>query len=140
MIGGSMKQQHIAWVTGLAIALGVSLVGHKTQTLQAQAPNVDCQAPRGTPEYNYCAQEHYAEVDTKLNRVYQDWKERLNPAAQTKLTDAALDWIDYRDAHCAFDVREAIGGTGYSAYLNDCLASLTEARTAELEYQTTLIP
>lgn len=135
-----MKRQHMAWITGLAIALSVSSIGYRTQTLQAQASNVNCQAPQGTPEYNYCAQEQYDEVDTKLNRVYQDWKEQLSPAAQEKLTDAALAWIDYRDAHCTFAVREAIDGTGYSAYLNDCLTRLTEARTAELEYQTTLIP
>jgi uncharacterized protein YecT (DUF1311 family) len=123
------------WITGLWIGAIAAL-----PLASGQAQTIDCQDPQGTPEYNYCAQDHYKAVDATLNQVYQAWKNRLSPTAQDKLTDAALAWIDYRDAHCAFEVREALGGTGYPAYLNECLARLTEARTAELEHQTNLIP
>lgn len=103
--------------------------------LVAQAPAINCQDPQGTPEFNYCAQENYSAVDAKLNEVYQDLKGQLSAASQDKLTDAELAWIAYRDAHCAFEVRGSMGGTGYPAYLSDCLAHLTEQRTDELALQ-----
>lgn len=128
------KARLLRWGGLTSLVIGSTLFLSRGN-LVAQTPAINCQDPQGTPEFNYCAQENYSAVDAKLNEVYQDLKGQLSAASQDKLTDAELAWIAYRDAHCAFEVRGAIGGTGYPAYLSDCLARLTEQRTEELSLQ-----
>ena len=129
-------------VTGLAIAFSTGLSDRPSH---AQSPNdfvpenLDCSDPQGTPEFNYCAQLDYEAADTELNQVYDELKGQLDPEGQEKLTDAELAWLDYRDAHCDFEVRDIVGATGYAAYLNDCLARITKQRTEELKLQMRLM-
>jgi uncharacterized protein YecT (DUF1311 family) len=67
----------------------------------------------------------YQAVDQELNAVYQDLQGYLSPQEQELLTDAQLAWIDYRDAHCAFE-----GGD-----TNACLAQVTDTRVQQLRQQ-----
>lgn len=67
----------------------------------------------------------YDAADQQLNAVYQDLQDVLSPAAQEQLTDAQLAWLDYRDAHCAFETGET----------NTCLAQLTTLQTQRLKDQ-----
>ncbi|MGJ3247212.1 MAG: lysozyme inhibitor LprI family protein [Elainellaceae cyanobacterium] len=94
---------------------------------------MDCENPQTTVEMNTCAGLAYEKKDDTLNQVYQDLRTDLDSLAIEKLTDAQLAWIDFRDAHCAFEVSDAEGGTGYSTYLSSCLARLTGDRTEELQ-------
>ena len=64
-------------------------------------------------------------ADQALNDVYQDLQSFLTPEEQSRLTDAQLAWIDYRDLHCAF----AAGDT------DGCLAQVTETQTMQLREQ-----
>lgn len=67
----------------------------------------------------------YEAADQQLNAVYQDLQDVLSPNAQEQLTDAQLAWLDYRDAHCAFETGDT----------NACLALLTTLQTQQLEDQ-----
>lgn len=67
----------------------------------------------------------YEEADQELNIVYQDLQSYLTPEEQGLLTDAQLEWINYRDSHCAFD----------SGDMNTCLAQVTETRVKQLREQ-----
>jgi uncharacterized protein YecT (DUF1311 family) len=67
----------------------------------------------------------YEAADQELNNVYQALQDYLSPAEQEQLTDAQLAWIDYRDAHCAFE-----GGD-----TNACLAQVTETRVQHLRQE-----
>jgi uncharacterized protein YecT (DUF1311 family) len=67
----------------------------------------------------------YQAADQQLNAVYQDLQGYLSPQEQELLTDAQLAWIDYRDAHCAFE-----GGDS-----NTCLAQVTDTRVQQLRQQ-----
>jgi len=131
-------------LTGLAIAIGIAGLSNRLSVAQVpdeQVPaDLDCSDPRGTPEFNYCAQLNYDAADTELNEVYDDLKGQLDTEAQEKLTDAELAWLEYRDAQCEFEVRDIAGATGYAAYLNDCLARITKQRTEELKLQMNLLP
>jgi uncharacterized protein YecT (DUF1311 family) len=66
-----------------------------------------------------------AAADATLNAVYQDLQDLLSPPAQEELTDAQLAWLDYRDAHCAFE----------SGDMNTCLATVTTLQTQHLQDQ-----
>ena len=96
---------------------------------------LDCRKPNGTPVANYCAQLSYEQSDRSLNEVYQSLSSNFGDSAQAALTEAQLAWLDYRDQHCAFATRQAVGGTGYEAYRNNCLEDLTRDRTEELKIQ-----
>lgn len=67
----------------------------------------------------------YESIDAELNAVYQDLQAELSSAQQDQLTDAQLAWIDYRDAHCAFERGD----------MNTCLAQLTLQQTNRLQEQ-----
>jgi uncharacterized protein YecT (DUF1311 family) len=132
----------IAGLTGLAIALSAQWFERPShaQGVYAQAPaDLDCSNPRGTPEFNYCAQLNYEAADDELNAVYNQLKGQLDSIAQERLTDAELAWIDYRDAQCDFEVRDRVNTTGYGASLSDCLARITEQRTEELKRQMNML-
>jgi len=96
---------------------------------------LDCRKPNGTPVANYCAQLSYEQSDRSLNEVYQSLSGNFGDSnsAQAALTEAQLAWLDYRDQHCAFATREAVGGTGYEAYGTNCFEDLTRDRTEELK-------
>lgn len=76
-------------------------------------------------EQNKSASMGFEAADQELNGVYQDLQGYLTPEEQELLTDAQLEWISYRDAHCAFD-----GGD-----TNACLAQVTETRVRQLQEQ-----
>ena len=67
----------------------------------------------------------YDAADQALNSVYQSLQDYLTPTEQDQLTDAQLAWIDYRDAHCAFEAGDQ----------NACLALVTESQMSQLEEQ-----
>lgn len=67
----------------------------------------------------------YEAADQELNTVYQNLQDYLSPAEQDQLTDAQVAWLDYRDAHCAFE----------SGDTNACLAQVTETRVQQLRQQ-----
>jgi uncharacterized protein YecT (DUF1311 family) len=96
---------------------------------------LDCDNPVGTPVVKYCAQLAYAQSDRTLNEVYQTLTARLDAPGKAALTEVQLTWLEYRDRHCEFATREAVGGTGYEGYRNNCLEDLTRDRTAQLQLQ-----
>ena len=102
-------------------------------TVTVDGQQVDCTNPQSTPEINYCAGLAYQNIDQQLNQVYQSVIRDLGDSTAEQLIDAQLAWIEFRDAHCDFAVRDAVGGTGYSSYLSGCLAALTRDRTEALQ-------
>lgn len=64
-------------------------------------------------------------ADQELNAVYQDLRSYLSPEDKALLTDAQLAWLEYRDAHCAFE----------TGSLNVCLAQVTETQVQQLKQQ-----
>jgi uncharacterized protein YecT (DUF1311 family) len=103
--------------------------------LNVDGQSIDCRDPQATPVVNYCAQQSYAESDRALNEAYQTLSGRLTASSKAALTEAQLAWLEYRDRHCEFATREAVGGTGYEGYRSNCLEDLTRQRTEELNIQ-----
>jgi uncharacterized protein YecT (DUF1311 family) len=102
-------------------------------TVTVDGQQIDCNNPQVTPEINYCAGLAYQKIDQQLNQVYQSVIGELGESTAEQLIDAQLAWIDFRDTHCEFEVRDAVGGTGYSSYLSGCMARLTRDRVEALQ-------
>ncbi|MFZ9739476.1 MAG: lysozyme inhibitor LprI family protein [Prochlorotrichaceae cyanobacterium] len=103
--------------------------------LSVDGQSVDCRDPQATPVVNYCAQQSYKQSDRALNETYQTLSGQLSASSKAALTEAQLAWLEYRDRHCEFATREAVGGTGYEGYRSNCLEDLTRERTEELKIQ-----
>lgn len=111
-----------------------------------QDPEIDCENAMAQQELNICAYRDYEQADAALNA---QWK--LTEAAM-KAQDAGLDrsydkrpgyydtllaaqkaWLIYRDRHCEAEGYAMRGGSAEPMVNSGCLATLTRARTAELQ-------
>ena len=78
-----------------------------------------------------CLKAKTAEWDKRLNGAYQKVLQDAQPAQRDALRTAQRLWIQYRDANCLYYGM----GQGTIARLDagECMRSMTEARTKELE-------
>lgn len=104
------------------------------QTVLAKpvAAQVDCDQPQNTSEANACLQQ----ADQGLNRTYQSLMSTLSAPNRQKLIEAEKLWIKFRDAHCAFSIRNSGLNTsmGRQFYFS-CLGKLTRERTLQLQQE-----
>ena len=85
------------------------------------------QCPGNTQsEMNQCAGEHFRVQDQKLGLAYS--KLEKTP----ELIAAERAWIAYRDAECAYQIKDFKGGTIVPTLYAECLADLTAARLKQL--------
>jgi uncharacterized protein YecT (DUF1311 family) len=78
-----------------------------------------------------CLSERHHVWDKRLNEAYRTAMDAVEPERQNQLRDAQRAWIAYRDANCAF--YDSIPGTIHAILVVECLRSMTENRTLELE-------
>lgn len=97
--------------------------------LMAQQPN--CNNAQTQTEMNICSGMSYDTADGALNRSYQALLPKLSAARRSKLTDAQLRWIKFRDAECEFYGSEAEGGTMQPMLVSGCKDQITQQRTAD---------
>jgi uncharacterized protein YecT (DUF1311 family) len=71
---------------------------------------------------------NYQTADRRLNQLYQQLLQKLEPDRKSKLETAELAWIAFRDSACGF---EASGGG--NAARNQCLTRLTLQRNQQLQ-------
>jgi len=71
---------------------------------------------------------NYQNADRRLNQLYQQLLQTLEPDRKRKLETAELTWIAFRDSACGF---EASGGG--NAARNQCLTRLTLQRNQQLQ-------
>lgn len=95
----------------------------------------DCASAQDQATLNACSDQAYKNADAALNARYRELSARLkgDGAAHGRLVGAQRAWIAFRDQECAFAAGSVQGGSLYPMVYSDCLAGLTEARTAQLE-------
>lgn len=108
----------------------------------ASAQDVDCDNAASQYEMNFCADKDYQDADKELNAVWKQAKAKAKEmdaeyskdmqGAQQALLDGQRGWIAYRDGQCVLEGWEAHGGTMEPMLVSGCLATLTRARTKEL--------
>ncbi|MEG4286307.1 lysozyme inhibitor LprI family protein [Microcoleus sp. A006_D1] len=113
-----------------------SVVFGQGRSSSASEPAV-CNQPQTQTEISNCAAALYKQADRLLNEVYKQVISKLNRREREKLIDEQLGWIRRRDPTCKNKVlstnRIDERGSLYPTYLNGCLETLTQQRTAELE-------
>jgi uncharacterized protein YecT (DUF1311 family) len=115
--------------------------GGLTGPLKAQdEPVVDCQNPTTQMAMNVCAGRAAKQSDRQLNITYKRVQQHYRRAdskeyrdlRRTKLTDAQLAWIKYRDTTCDWKASKFSGGSIAPMVYSSCLDRLTQQRTQEL--------
>ncbi|MGF6851219.1 lysozyme inhibitor LprI family protein [Paraburkholderia sp. CI3] len=101
----------------------------------AHAGAGNCAQAGDQANMNACADRSFKEADRELNKVYQALMGHMSEPAMANLLRAQRAWLAWRDAQCAFDTKNAQGGSaGFMAY-SMCLTALTEAQTKHLAKQ-----
>ena len=99
---------------------------------QEQESKNPCEDAMTTVEMQECLERQYQKWDTELNLVYKKIRSKLSVARKTKLKEAQLAWIVFRDKSAEFEASEEEGGSMYSLVYVSVMASLTEQRVENL--------
>ncbi len=94
---------------------------------------IDCAAANSTPELGYCASVASDFAQDSANASYEAALEVLSPKAQTLLLESQEAWQTYQRSHCEFAVKDAVGGTGYGAFLASCEEALALEQAEALD-------
>jgi uncharacterized protein YecT (DUF1311 family) len=107
------------------------------------AQEVDCSNAVMQREMNICAGRDFDAADTELNAVWKDARAAAKKidaelpdelrGADKALFVAQRAWIGYRDGQCELSGFEARGGSIEPMLISGCKATLTRARTKELQ-------
>jgi uncharacterized protein YecT (DUF1311 family) len=100
------------------------------QELESNDP---CENAMTTVEMQQCLDQQYLKLDAELNRVYKKIRSKLSAARKTRLKEAQLAWIAFRDKSAEFKASEEEGGSMYSLVYVSVMASLTEQRVGNLK-------
>ena len=76
-----------------------------------------------------------ASADARLNATYKALMGKLASADQQRLRDAQRAWLVFRDKECRFLSQGADAGSMRFSVNSDCVTTLVEARTGELQRQ-----
>jgi uncharacterized protein YecT (DUF1311 family) len=118
--------------------------------LMAAEPEPDCKEPVTQLDMNRCSYLDYQAADAELNRVWGDvsavmkkWDKDMNGTYRdgragyfTVLLESQRAWLKYRDQQCTLAGYEVRGGSMEPLVVNTCRATMTEARTKELQQLT----
>ena len=92
-----------------------------------------CAKVLNTAELGDCLSRAMDKADAKLNVLYKEIHNRLQPEDVERLTRTQRLWLQFRDANCTAERELYDGGTAkYPAYYA-CLESMTRSRTRELQ-------
>lgn len=95
---------------------------------------LDCSNLQTQADMSACAATLAQTADDRLNQVYQQVRDRYQGRPQEELLiSAQLAWIEFRDANCTFASERFAGGTIAPMIYSNCIAEMTQQRTAELE-------
>jgi uncharacterized protein YecT (DUF1311 family) len=113
-----------------------AIIDAKLKTCLAKAAGV-------TPAIDNCNEQAEAAADSLLNRIYDDWVERLKHPAKDEAADGAeilkrliaseRAWIAYRGTSCNLESISMLGGTGETNVYGHCLYVKTKQRVLDLK-------
>lgn len=94
---------------------------------------VDCSKATTQIKLNECAQQQFLKADRKLNMLYKQVMEKLNPQGRPALVKAQRDWIRFRDDNALVFAALYEGGSMHSLVLLNVKTATTHSRTKELQ-------
>lgn len=123
--------------TSIAFALtGTLILGATAAPAQAQHMNADdapCQDAGSNVDTSKCFYDALQRNDRRLNDIYRQVMNALEPESKTALRAAQRAWITYRDSACAAEAESYRGGTAMGMVRTACLEALTRERIRSLE-------
>ena len=119
-------------VAGMLFA-ALLLAGIPARAQHMNEKDSPCAGIAGTADLVDCLSKAKDSSDAKLNSLYKNLRQKLDPSDAERLTRAQRLWIQYRDANCSAE-RELYdrGTAAWPAYLA-CFEAMTRMRTKELE-------
>src|SRR3990170_1755 len=104
----------------------------------------DCETETDSnPDFKACLARAANKADRLLNKSYKTLQDAIRNAAKemnqspdpqlAALTSLQKQWIDYRDANCAFEDELAFGGTATGGNYSGCLCSLSYERINDFD-------
>jgi uncharacterized protein YecT (DUF1311 family) len=104
----------------------------------------DCEAETDSnPELKACLSRAANKADRLLNQSYKALQDAIRATAKEMnqspepqleaLTSTQKQWIDYRDANCAFEDALAFGGTASGGNYSGCLCALSYERINDFD-------
>jgi uncharacterized protein YecT (DUF1311 family) len=113
----------------------LSLIGGLLYGLIAINPAfaLNCQNPQTQTDMNQCASIDLDKETKKLNKTYDAFRAKLNPAQKQKLKKVQLAWIKFKDLACQLEASGVYGGSAYPMVMANCLIEKTRQRNKELE-------
>ena len=94
---------------------------------------LDCRNPQTQIDINRCGTSDLDREANRINKTYNDYRAKLNPAQTQEFKAVQLAWIKFKDLSCKFEASGAEGGSMYSTVLSGCLTAKTIQRNKELE-------
>lgn len=82
---------------------------------------------------NRCAARWAKTTDFLRSLIYQELDEQLSPAMQNQLKTIDRTWQSYRELHCQESSEPFKSGSIYPLLYNNCLATLSNDRIADLQ-------
>jgi uncharacterized protein YecT (DUF1311 family) len=86
-------------------------------------------------ELNQQSNAEFQKADKQLNETYTALMAKISAAGKTRLREAQITWLRFRDQECAFEAMGTEGGSVHPLIVNACLARLTLARVKDLDNQ-----
>jgi len=94
---------------------------------------VDCNKLISEIEMKQCVSQEYKLLDKQLNKIYSEYRTRLDNVKKKQLKEAKIAWLTYRDLSCNFEASGVKGGEVYPMVHTQCLSQKTRARIIEME-------
>ena len=116
----------------ILLFLLISLLITSVSSAQEPESKNPCEDAMTTVEMQECLGQQYQQWDAELNLVYKKIRSKLSVVRKTKLKEAQLAWIVFRDKSAEFEASEEEGGSMYSLVHLSLMASLTEQRVENL--------
>jgi uncharacterized protein YecT (DUF1311 family) len=115
----------------IAVMTAAALIGAAAFAFAGDQGEPDASCDGGTPEMVECLKAKTAYWDKRMTIAYQRMLKAGEPKQREQLRVAQRLWIQYRDANCLYYGLSE--GTIARIEAGECLRSMTEARSKELE-------
>jgi uncharacterized protein YecT (DUF1311 family) len=115
----------------IAVMTAAALIGAAAFAFAGDQGEPDASCDGGTPEMVECLKAKTAYWDKRMTIAYQRMLKAGEPKQREQLRVAQRLWIQYRDANCLYYGLSE--DTIARIEAGECLRSMTEARSKELE-------
>jgi uncharacterized protein YecT (DUF1311 family) len=102
---------------------------------EAQARRDRCAAATDTRQMLECTGAELRAAEARMAQALRTAAAEDDAAGRARLRAAQLAWLSFRDAQCAYEEADSVGGSLHPIALAVCKTRLTDERTRQLRPQ-----